>query len=151
MTDTVDKKPDISARTTPADSSRPMTGDEYINSLKDDREVWIYGERVKDVTAHPAFRNSIRMVARLYDGFHNPETADKVLVPTDTGSGGMTHPFFKAARSVEDLRQDRVAIETWARMTYGWLGRSPDYKAAFLGTLGGMPDFYDPYQENALR
>src|SRR5699024_5917364 len=105
----------------------------------------------EDVTTHPAFRNSIRMVARLYDGFHDPATFDKLLVPTDTGNGGMTHPFFKAARSVDDLRDARVAIEQWARQSYGWLGRSPDYKAAFLGTLGGMPDFYEPFQDNAIR
>lgn len=123
----------------------PMTGDEYIKSLQDDREVWIYGERVKDVTTHPAFRNSIRMAARLYDAMHKPELQDKLMVPTDTGSGGKTMSFFRTPHSVEDLKQDRTAIETWARMSYGWLGRSPDYKAAFLGTLGGMPDFYEPF------
>ena len=31
----------------------------------DGREIWIYGERVKDVTTHPAFRNTVRMIARL--------------------------------------------------------------------------------------
>ena len=29
---------------------RPLTGQEFLDSLRDDREVWIYGERVKDVT-----------------------------------------------------------------------------------------------------
>lgn len=143
--------PLLGERTTPANPLMPMTGDEYIKSLQDDREVWIYGERVKDVTTHPAFRNSIRMVARLYDGMHNPELQDKLMVPTDTGSGGKTMSFFRTPHCVDDLKQDRVAIETWARMSYGWLGRSPDYKAAFLGTLGGMPDFYEPFQENAKR
>ena len=38
-----------------------------------------------------------------------------------------------------------------ARITYGWLGRSPDYKAAFLGTLGANAEFYAPYQDNARR
>ncbi|MBT2553906.1 4-hydroxyphenylacetate 3-hydroxylase family protein [Arthrobacter sp. ISL-5] len=143
--------PSMSERTTPADPLMPMTGDEYIRSLQDDREVWIYGERVKDVTTHPAFRNSIRMAARLYDAMHKPELQEKLMVPTDTGSGGKTMSFFRTPHSVEDLKKDRVAIETWARMSYGWLGRSPDYKAAFLGTLGGMPDFYEPFQENAKR
>lgn len=142
---------DMSERTTPANPKLPMTGDEYIESIKDGREVYLHGERVEDVTTHPAFRNSVRMVARLYDGFHDPATSDKLLSDTDTGSGGKTHPFFKVPKSVEDLKESRTAIETWARMTYGWLGRSPDYKAAFLGTLGSMPEFYSPYQENAQR
>jgi 4-hydroxyphenylacetate 3-monooxygenase len=143
--------PSMSDRTTPANPKMPMTGDEYIKSLQDDREVWIYGERVKDVTTHPAFRNSIRMAARLYDAMHKPEMQDKLMVPTDTGSGGKTMSFFRTPHSVEDLKKDRVAIETWSRMSYGWLGRSPDYKAAFLGTLGGNTDFYEPFQDNAKR
>ena len=56
--------------------TRPMTGGEYVESLRDGRDVYIYGERVKDVTTHPAFRNSVRMTARLYDALHAPETRD---------------------------------------------------------------------------
>ncbi len=36
------------------------TGADHIASLRDGRDVYIYGERVGDVTAHPAFRNSVR-------------------------------------------------------------------------------------------
>ena len=151
MTTEENQQNTMSERTTPANPKLPMTGDEYIDSLRDGREIYLHGERVEDVTTHPAFRNSVRMVARLYDGFHDEATADKLLVDTDTGSGGKTHPFFKIPKSVDDLEDSRTAIETWARMSYGWLGRSPDYKAAFLGTLGSMPEFYSPYQENAQR
>ncbi|MGY1637290.1 4-hydroxyphenylacetate 3-hydroxylase family protein [Geodermatophilus sp. SYSU D00742] len=132
-------------------ASRPMTGDEYIESLRDDREVWIYGERVSDVTTHPAFRNPIRMTARLYDSLHDPANRDVLTTPTDTGSGGFTHPFFRAPHSVEDMVRDRDAIAAWARMSYGWMGRAPDYKAAFLGTLGANSPFYEPYEANAKR
>ena len=45
----------------------------------------------------------------------------------------------------------RDAIAAWARLSYGWLGRSPDYKAAFLATLGANAEFYAPYQDNARR
>ena len=31
-------------------SVRPLTGKEFLESIRDSREVWIYGERVKDVT-----------------------------------------------------------------------------------------------------
>ena len=51
----------------PGGVTAPQTGNEYLNSLRDDRTVFIYGERVKDATTHPAFRNTARMVARLYD------------------------------------------------------------------------------------
>ena len=119
--------------------------------LRDDRTIFIYGERVKDVTTHPAFRNTARMVARLYDALHDPKHADKIMVPTDTGNGGKTHAFFKAPKSLADLLAGRSAIAEWAKITYGWLGRSPDYKASFLATLGANAEFYDPYQENARR
>lgn len=128
---------------------KPFTGEEYLESLRDGREIWIYGERVKDVTTHPAFRNTVRMIARLYDALHDPDRRGTLTTETDTGNGNFTHPFYKAPRSVEDLVASRDAIAEWARITYGWMGRAPDYKASFLATLGGNPDYYAPYTENA--
>ena len=142
---------DRTASATLGGASRPMTGAEYLEQLRDGREVYIYGERVKDVTTHPAFRNTARMVARLYDALHDEKRKSRLLLPTDTGNGGFTHAFFKAPKSMDDLIAGRNAIAEWARITYGWLGRAPDYKAAFLATLGANADFYDPYQENARR
>lgn len=131
--------------------SRPQTSEEYLESLKDGREVYIYGERVDDVTTHPAFRNTARMTARLYSALHDPEKSKDILAPTDTDGNGMTHAFFKAPKTVEESIAGRDAIAAWQRITYGWMGRSPDYKAAFLGTLGGNAEFYAPFQENAKR
>ena len=76
---------------------------------------------------------------------------DVLTTPTDTGSGGFTHKFYKPSRNAEELVGARDAIAEWARITYGWIGRSPDYKAAFLATLGANADFYAPYDENARR
>ncbi|MFF5207161.1 4-hydroxyphenylacetate 3-hydroxylase family protein [Streptosporangium sp. NPDC000396] len=131
--------------------TRPLTGDEYVESLRDDREIYIYGDRVKDVTSHPAFLNPVRMTARLYDALHDPARRDVLTAPTDTGSDGYTHRFFTTPHSVDDLVADQKAIAAWARMSYGWMGRSPDYKASFLGTLGANADFYEPFADNARR
>ncbi|WJK43904.1 4-hydroxyphenylacetate 3-hydroxylase N-terminal domain-containing protein [Solwaraspora sp. WMMA2056] len=130
-----------------------MTGDEYVESLRDGRQVFLYGDRVRDVTTHPAFHNPIRMVARLYDALHDPRSRDVLTAPTDAGgdSDGYTHRFFTTARSVDDLVADQRAIAAWARLSYGWLGRTPDYKAAFLGTLGANADYYAPFADNARR
>ncbi|MGE8000179.1 4-hydroxyphenylacetate 3-hydroxylase N-terminal domain-containing protein [Lysinibacillus sp. NPDC093190] len=131
--------------------TKPLTGQEYLESLKDSREIWLHGERVKDVTTHPAFRNSARSISRLYDAMHDPKYKDILTCETDTGSGGYTHSYFRAARSADDLIKGRDAIVAWARLTYGQMGRTPDYKASFLATLGGNPEYYSPYQENAKR
>jgi 4-hydroxyphenylacetate 3-monooxygenase len=136
---------------TPTATVLPMTGAEYLESIRDGRTIYAYGERVDDVTTHPAFRNATRMIARLYDALHDPAQQGVLTTPTDTGNGGFTHHFFRASRTAEEQVADRDAIAAWARMTYGWMGRSPDYKAAFLATLGANADFYDPYQENARR
>jgi aromatic ring hydroxylase len=132
-------------------ANRPFTGEEYLASVRDGREVWIYGERVDDVTTHPAFRNNARMIARLYDALHDPERAARLVVPTDTGSTGYTHPYYKVAHTVDDLRDGVRAMTEWARMTYGFMGRTPDFKAAFLATLGSNVERYGPYAENAVR
>jgi 4-hydroxyphenylacetate 3-monooxygenase len=132
-----------------ADRRRPFTGAEYIESLRDGRDVYFDGERVTDITTHPAFRNSVRSIARLYDALHDPETRDLLTCPTDTGSGGYTHKFFRVARSRDDMRGAQQAIAAWARLTYGWMGRTPDYKAAFSNTLGAFPEYYGAYADNA--
>ncbi len=131
------------------DKKRPFTGAEYLESLRDGREVYIYGERVKDVTTHPAFRNAAASVGQLYDALHANESHAALCTTTDTGSGGYTHKYFKVAHSREELIAQRDAIADWARITYGWMGRSPDYKAAFLNTLGANAEFYGQFADNA--
>jgi len=55
------------------------TGDEFLRGLKDDREVWVGGERVRDVAACPAFAGAARSVAALFDLQH--EAATVCLMP----------------------------------------------------------------------
>ncbi|NUT43149.1 MAG: Pyoverdin chromophore biosynthetic protein pvcC [Thermoactinospora sp.] len=141
--------PDAAPKTVP--KTRPLTGVEYVESLRDDREIYLYGDRIKDVTEHPAFHNPVRMTARLYDALHADDTRDLLTCPLDSGGDGYTHRFFTTPRTVDDLVADQRAIATWARMSYGWMGRSPDYKASFLGTLGANAGFYAPFDGNARR
>ena len=61
-----------SAKTSPG----VMNGARYIDSLRDGREVWLHGEKVKDVTRHPAFANVVRTIADLYDLQCQPATQD---------------------------------------------------------------------------
>ena len=51
------------------------TGEEYRAGLGDGREIWIYGKRVSDVTARPAFKPGVDLKARMYDMAHEPAWA----------------------------------------------------------------------------
>jgi len=126
-----------------------MSGSEYLDTLRDDRAVYLYGKRVQDVTVHPAFRNSARSLARLYDALHKEELRD--LMTTVDRFGIRTHRFFAPSYSASELLEARDAIAAWARLTYGFMGRTPDYKAAFMATLGANPEFYSPFEENARQ
>jgi len=130
-----------------AAQTTPLTGDEYLESLRDGREVFIEGEKVSDVTEHPAFRNSARSIARLYDAMHDPDQSEKLLGVDRFGI--TTHKFFMPSYSPDELYAARDAIAVWARLSYGFMGRSPDYKAAFMATLGAAPEFYSPFDANA--
>ena len=98
-----------------AERTLPFTGAEYLESIRDDREVWIYGKRVKDVTKHPAFRNIARSISRLYDALHDPEHRTLLTTETDTGNGGFTLPFYRAPHCREDLVAARDAIAACLR------------------------------------
>ncbi|MDF5900390.1 4-hydroxyphenylacetate 3-hydroxylase N-terminal domain-containing protein [Pseudomonas aeruginosa] len=97
-----------------------MTGADYLDSLRDGRQVYLNGERVADVTRHRAFRNACRSIAGLYDGLHGEQR--DVLTRVDA-QGRRSHRFFTPAQNAEDLlgaRGDRC----WSRMTYGFMGRT---------------------------
>src|SRR4029453_9740871 len=89
-----------------------------------------------------------RMLARLFDALHEPALRAKLTVKSDAGN--QTHAWFRVPYSAEEQVRARDAIAEWARITYGWMGRSPDYKAAFLGTLGANAQFYAPSRWTGL-
>src|SRR5215203_5060967 len=55
------------------------TGAQYREGLRDGREVWIDGERVGDITSHPATRPIVDIRARMFDMQHE---ADHVATMT---------------------------------------------------------------------
>src|SRR5579883_2790065 len=103
------------------------TGAEYLAGLKAARrEVWIGGERVEDVTAHPAFRNGARSLARLYDMQHDPALREE-LTYADPETGERFGMSFLTPRTPDDLLRRRRMMYRWAAETGGMMGRTPDY------------------------
>ena len=102
-------------------------GQQFINGLRaNPREVWVNGERVEDVTTHPAFSRIVRQLARLYDAQVDPANRDKLTYEVaETGQrAGMA---FMPAKTADDLRRRRDAYYHWASMNFGLMGRSPDF------------------------
>ncbi len=126
-----------------------LNGQQYLESLRDGRTVYLNGEKIDDVTTHPAYRNAARSYARMYDALHDKELS-KVLT-TETEYGDKTHKFFKTPRSAEDLLGAREAIAQWSKLSYGFMGRTPDYKASFTAQLDGYADYYQGFEENAKK
>ena len=58
-------------------------GDEYRDSIRDGREGWMDGEKVKDVTTHPMFKPIVDIRARIYDMQHDPQTRDDMTYEED--------------------------------------------------------------------
>ncbi len=133
-------------------SGRVMrTGQSYIESLKDGRNVILDGSVVDDVTTHPAFAGAVRTVARLYDFSADPANRDLMTYESPT-NGRPANLSWLTPRSSQDLRRRRLAIEAWSELSYGYLGRSPDHVASFFAGFAGSLDTFakagDRYADN---
>jgi len=130
------------------------SGDEYVRGLRDGRTVLFNGERVADVTTHPAFAAGVRTVASLYDLAHDPANRELMTYPSPR-DGRPINKCWLVPRTREDLVARRRAIKFWADASYGLLGRSPDHVASFFAGFAGSPDFYarggQPFADNLMR
>ena len=114
------------------------TGAEYLRSLKDGRQVFLDGERVKDVTEHRAFREAARSIARLYDIAAAPEMRERMTF-TSPKTGEPVLRAYQIPHTHADLAARRRFSETWAEATFGLMGRTPDHVAGFFCGYAATP------------
>ena len=118
------------------------TGAEYIANLKENGpEVYLHGERVKDVTTHPALRGGVETLARLYDMQHDPAIRDEMTYVSPT-TGDRVGTSFIMPRTKEDLDARRVMMRHWARATFGMMGRSPDFMNVNIMAMAAAGDYF---------
>jgi 4-hydroxyphenylacetate 3-monooxygenase len=118
------------------------TGQDYLQGIQQrQREIWLGGERVKDVTTHPALAHCAHTLARLYDMQHALATqAALTYVSPETGQREATS--FIIPRSVDDLVRRREMVKTWADATCGMMGRTPDFLNINLMGFAVRPDYF---------
>lgn len=127
-------------------------GADYLASLRDGRVVFLDGERVHDVTRHPAFAESVQRIAERYDAAS--ESPD-VTACLDPATGKRIGAMWLIPRSAEDLGRRRAVHRFWAEGSYGLMGRTPDHVASVLTGFAGWRQLFDrggrQYGDNVVR
>jgi len=118
------------------------TGRQYLNGLREQQaEVWLGGERVKDVTTHPGLAGGARAIAALYDMQCDPKYRDEMTYTSPT-TGDRVGLSFITPRTREELESRRVMMLNWARSTCGMMGRSPDFMNVTLAAWGAASEYF---------
>lgn len=99
-------------------------GKQFKESLRDGRAVWANGQRVEDVTKHPALGPGIDMIAECFDAQFDPRLED-ILTFTDA-DGNRASRAWQIPRTREDLVARRRLIEFTTLKTAGTFGRPFD-------------------------
>ena len=105
-------------------------GADYLSGLQDDRDVWIDGKRVADVTQHPGMCRGAKTLAGFIDRQHQPEYQEKVTYVDDDGD--RVAMSFLIPKSKEHIVKRGVAFYEWASWSNGMFGRTADYKNSSL-------------------
>lgn len=123
---------------------------EHIASLKDSRTVYLDGKVIQDVTTDPAFRNSVKSAASLYDFQADPENAELMTFESPK-TGRRVNRAWQMPRNYAELVKRREALVAWAEQHGGFMGRSPDHLAsAVTGQLMGL-ELFQAYDEKRAK
>jgi len=101
------------------------TGSEFLDGLsRTKRELWVDGEQILDVPAHPKLAGAAATLAAVFDRQH--EFADECLVP-DPETGEPINISHQICKSRDDLRRRVEGLSRISEFTVGLMGRTPDY------------------------
>jgi 4-hydroxyphenylacetate 3-monooxygenase len=117
-----------------------LTGQEYLESIRDGRKIYVGRELVEDVTTHPAFRNAAHSFAMIYDRKRASENREVMTAQED---GETFSSYFLLPRTREDLQKRYETHRRIASWTHGLLGRSPDNFPSYVSGLVMDPAMFD--------
>ena len=117
------------------------TGEQFLEGLRDGREIWLEGERVADVTAHPKLSRMAHTLAGIYDLQVSTDLQERMTFKSPT-SGEPAALSYIVPQSQKDLLLRREALEIVAQASYGMLGRTPDYVNIQLTAMRQMAHVY---------
>jgi 4-hydroxyphenylacetate 3-monooxygenase len=133
--------------------TKVKNGAMHLASQRDGRQIYLDGGLIDDHTEHPAFRNAVRSAAHLYDFQASPEKLEHMTFVSPRTSARVSR-MWQIPTSLAALVERRKALVSWAALSCGMLGRSPDHVASALsGLYMGLDQFdaYDRRRAAALR
>ncbi|MGH2385232.1 MAG: 4-hydroxyphenylacetate 3-hydroxylase N-terminal domain-containing protein [Candidatus Limnocylindria bacterium] len=111
------------------------TGEQFLQGLRGTkRHLWLEGERVDDVTAHPALAGGAQTLAGVFDRLH--AFPEECLIP-DPETGEPLNVGHMIPRSVDDLKRRNRGLARIAEATVGLMGRTPDYMNVKFASFAG--------------
>ena len=118
------------------------TGAEYLTGLREqEREIWMDGRRVEDVTEFPGLANGAQSIAQLYDMQHD-ETAARPMTYSSPATGDPVGLSFIIPKTKDDLARRREMMSQWAHASYGMMGRTPDFLNVTIMSMAAAGDFF---------
>ena len=118
------------------------TGAEFKKGLKEQGpQLFMDGQRVKDVTTQPGLRNGVDTLAQLYDMQHEPALRDEMTYVSPT-TGDRVGLSFITPHSSQDLELRHQMMRNWARVTAGMMGRTPDFLNVSIMAMAAAGDYF---------
>ena len=112
------------------------TGNQYRESINDGRQVWIDGEKVKDICNHPSLKPIIDIRARMYDMAHEDKYQEK-LTYLDEETNELNTVYHKPPRTRDDWYEKDTAMDSLMQDIGGIVIRVSDE------TVGEMWSLFD--------
>jgi 4-hydroxyphenylacetate 3-monooxygenase len=113
------------------------TGAQFLQGLRDRREVWLGGQRVTDPMEHASLRGAAQAVADVFD-LHYRHSDDCLMPDPETGEPiAVSHMI---PRSRQDVLRRHAALRRVAEFSVGLMGRTPDYMNVTYAGFAGRSD-----------
>lgn len=113
------------------------TGQQFLRGLRDRRELWVGGEKVRSMVEHPALAGAAHALAEVFDLQH--QHADDCLMP-DPETGEPINVSHMIPGCHEDIHRRHRGLERTAEYSVGLMGRTPDYMNVTFAGFAGRHD-----------
>ncbi len=124
------------------------TAKQYVESLNDGRVIYLNGQKIPDITKHPAFRGSINARALSYELYNHPKFKDLLTIEEN---GERFLFLWKQPKTAEDLVRRRNLYITCMRWGAAMSGMGPDALAAAGVTAARMDKALGTHYTEAIE